>query len=84
MEREIAPRFIFCKIFLHSANTRPRLCVYRVKGTGGMHMDTIMMEQMLARYWNVMEEGALLDDRSGFKTSMPWDRRWRRWTWQRR
>ena len=46
-------------------------------------MDTIMMEQMLARYWNVMEEGAL-DDRSGFKTSMPWDRRWRRWTWQRR
>ena len=24
-------------------------------------MDTIMMEQMLARYWNVMEEGALLD-----------------------
>ena len=84
MEREIAPRFIFCKNFLHCANTRPRLCVYRVKGTGGMHMDTIRMEQMLARYWNVMEEGALLDDRSGFKTSMPWDRRWRRWTWQRR
>ena len=47
-------------------------------------MDTIMMEQRLARYWNVMEEGALLDDWSGFKTSMPWDRRWRRWTWQRR
>lgn len=47
-------------------------------------MDTIMMEQRLARYWNVKEEGALLDDRSGFKTSMPWDRRWRRWTWQRR
>ena len=68
------------------------MCVYRVKGTGGMHMDTIMMEQRLARYmeqrlaryWNVMEEGALLNDRSGLKTSMPWDRRWRRWTWQRR
>lgn len=47
-------------------------------------MDTIMMEQMMARYWDCMEDRVLPGDRNSVFMEKPSDRRWRTWTWRRR
>lgn len=47
-------------------------------------MDTIMMEQMLARYWDCMEDRVLAGDGIGLTVREPSERRWRRWTWRKR